>query len=249
MNKKDMNKSGIYCVKNLINNKVYIGSAKNLRIRKNQHFGELRRNEHGNPHLQFSFNKYGGDNFSFIILEFVDDLNILIDRENFYINFYQSNNSEFGYNIRLLAQSNLGWSPTLEQRKQMSNSHIGLQAGEKHPMFGKPRSEETKQKIREKRANQTSTVKGMHHSEESKRKNREAHLGKKASEETKKKQSQALKGRRSPTAKLTEKEVLEIKILLLNKKSNKLEIAELYGVSTSAIYDIGQERTWKNVKL
>ncbi|MHA1302297.1 MAG: NUMOD3 domain-containing DNA-binding protein [Candidatus Heimdallarchaeaceae archaeon] len=50
--------------------------------------------------------------------------------------------------------------------------------------WGKPRSEETKRKIREKLKGQIPWMKGRHHSEESKKKNKIAHLGKKQSKET-----------------------------------------------------------------
>jgi hypothetical protein len=40
------NNSGIYCIKNIINNKLYIGSAKNFRIRFNIHLSQLRKNKH-----------------------------------------------------------------------------------------------------------------------------------------------------------------------------------------------------------
>ena len=40
--------SGIYEIKNLVNNKFYIGSTKNFINRKRKHFSELKTNKHGN---------------------------------------------------------------------------------------------------------------------------------------------------------------------------------------------------------
>lgn len=65
--KIDMN-SGIYKITNLINNKIYIGSTKNLYQRRIDHFYSLKINKHHNSHLQNSYNKYGTENFVFEIL-------------------------------------------------------------------------------------------------------------------------------------------------------------------------------------
>jgi excinuclease UvrABC nuclease subunit len=45
-------KSGIYCIKNIINDKMYIGSAVNLKTRRYEHFHFLTKNKHHNRHLQ-----------------------------------------------------------------------------------------------------------------------------------------------------------------------------------------------------
>ena len=41
-------KSGIYQIRNLVNGKIYVGSAVNLRARMQSHFGELKNNKHNN---------------------------------------------------------------------------------------------------------------------------------------------------------------------------------------------------------
>lgn len=60
---------GVYYIKNKINNKIYIGSSKDIYTRKSQHYSELRGNYHTNIILQRSWNKYGEDSFEFGILE------------------------------------------------------------------------------------------------------------------------------------------------------------------------------------
>lgn len=62
----------IYQIKNLVNNKVYIGQTFNIENRFNTHVQQLNTNTHINPHLQSSFNKYGMDNFKFSILLKID---------------------------------------------------------------------------------------------------------------------------------------------------------------------------------
>ena len=57
------NKSGIYCILNIQNNKKYIGSSINIWQRLQKHFSLLRKNKHENIILQNSFNKNGEENF------------------------------------------------------------------------------------------------------------------------------------------------------------------------------------------
>lgn len=94
--------SGIYYIKNKINNKIYIGSSKNIYNRKAQHYSELRGNYHENIFLQRSWNKYGEENFEFGILEEVKNINELYAREQFYIDKYYDNGN-MCYNINPLA--------------------------------------------------------------------------------------------------------------------------------------------------
>lgn len=91
--------SGIYKIVNKIDGKIYVGQSIHLEKRKNEHFKELINNKHQNQHLQYAFNKYGINNFDFIVIEYCDK-NVLDDREIYYINLYNSLDDNFGYNIR-----------------------------------------------------------------------------------------------------------------------------------------------------
>ena len=63
------NLSGIYCIVNKINNKVYIGQTKQKFVKRYwHHLWCLRKNKHDNRYLQKSFNKYGEQNFKFIVI-------------------------------------------------------------------------------------------------------------------------------------------------------------------------------------
>jgi len=53
----------IYRIRNLVNNKCYIGSAKNLHNRVVKHLSDLRRNTHHSIVLQRAYNLYGELNF------------------------------------------------------------------------------------------------------------------------------------------------------------------------------------------
>lgn len=61
--------AGIYAIVNVLNNKMYIGSTATLRKRFRQHLALLLRNEHHNAKLQNAVNKYGINNFKFVVLE------------------------------------------------------------------------------------------------------------------------------------------------------------------------------------
>ena len=63
-------KSGIYQIQNRINNHFYIGSAKNIKSRIQEHLVHLRKTKHENIHLQRAFNLYGEENFDFYVVEF-----------------------------------------------------------------------------------------------------------------------------------------------------------------------------------
>ena len=63
---------GVYCIKNTITNKVYIGSSLNIKSRLKTHIFSLKNNKHHSLKLQRSYNKYGKDNFLFKILELCD---------------------------------------------------------------------------------------------------------------------------------------------------------------------------------
>lgn len=62
------NKSGVYKITNLINNKFYIGSTKNLSSRYRTHLSSLTLNKSGCVILQNAVNKYGIENFKFEVL-------------------------------------------------------------------------------------------------------------------------------------------------------------------------------------
>ena len=88
---------GIYCIKNIHNNKAYIGQSNNIMNRWCSHRSKLNKNKHGNKHLQFAWNKYGESSFEFLIIEECD-ISIIDEREKYWISYYNSTNICFGYN-------------------------------------------------------------------------------------------------------------------------------------------------------
>lgn len=122
--------SGIYIITNYSNNKIYIGSSKDLKRRISQHKYLLSKNKHHNKHLQLSYNKYGKDNFNYKVLENCE-IKDLINREQYYIDELKPQ-----YNIALIILSS-GYVWTDEMKLNQSKR-----------LKGKITSEETKQKLK-----------------------------------------------------------------------------------------------------
>lgn len=99
--------SGVYCLKNEVNKKIYVGSSEDCRERAGSHFSLLKFGKHHNKHLQNSFNQYGVENFRAFLIEEVKDLSTLRVREQYWIDFYRSYDSEVGYNMARYAENSL----------------------------------------------------------------------------------------------------------------------------------------------
>lgn len=81
---ENRNNSGIYCITNTMDDRIYIGSCKNFRIRKQEHNRNLKKNTHNNIHLQRFVNKYGINSLKFYITEFSEILE-LVNKEQKYL--------------------------------------------------------------------------------------------------------------------------------------------------------------------
>jgi hypothetical protein len=90
LDKKYKEKSGIYKIVNLINNKVYIGSSVDLRKRSIHHRSHLKNGSSHCKYLQYAVNKYGIENFRIEIIKVVDDISLMREFEEYYINFFNS---------------------------------------------------------------------------------------------------------------------------------------------------------------
>lgn len=157
------NYGGIYAIRNLINGKKYIGQTIDFENREKLHFSYLKNGTHDNPHLQYSYNKYGQNNFEFKIILYCEQFE-MTRYEQAIIDSYDPNEL---YNIRLeCVDSNLGLKHTPEELEKMRQANLGEnnpmwgKFGEQHPMYGirgkdhplygispPPRTEEQKRRL------------------------------------------------------------------------------------------------------
>lgn len=158
-----MHKSGIYKITNTKNGKFYIGSTSDLDRRIKRHRYDLRLNQHHSQHLQRAWNKYGGENFKFEILEYCSVDNILATEQKYLDELNPEYNvsknatafmlgikrpKSFGENISRLKKGNKyfeGKTHTDEAKRKIAISKLGNNWN-----VGKRHCQETRDKIREK---------------------------------------------------------------------------------------------------
>jgi hypothetical protein len=90
--------SGVYQILCVPNGKIYIGSAVDLRQRWHGHRHSLRRDKHGNAHLQLAWKVYGEESFEFSVLEYVGDADLL-RAEQAWIDRTGCTDRSIGFNI------------------------------------------------------------------------------------------------------------------------------------------------------
>lgn len=185
------NSSGIYIIRNSINDKIYIGSAVLFSRRQRQHLHDLRRGKHKSPHLQHHFDKYGESSLTFSILE-ICPIAELITKEQSYLDTHQPF-KEQGFNTSQIAGCTMGYKHTEESKAKMSAAKVGKKPPKaatenaRKYWLGRKHSPETYEKMRRAQANKSY--------DEVARKNMSlAHIGHKQTEETKKKRADILRG-------------------------------------------------------
>ena len=88
----------IYCITNLINSKKYIGKTTySIEQRFKEHCKDSQKRKYKNRPLYSAFHKYGIENFIIEELEFVENDDLLSDREVYWIHEIKSY-GKFGYN-------------------------------------------------------------------------------------------------------------------------------------------------------
>ena len=109
---------GVYSIVNVINGKIYVGSSNDIFTRFRGHKNNLKKGKHENEHLQYSYNKYGKDSFTYNILEIVNDIENLRKNEIKWIETLNTLNKEYGYNMVLPNGENEGVGQHTEETKE-----------------------------------------------------------------------------------------------------------------------------------
>lgn len=111
------NTSGIYAIRR--DQRLYVGSAVNIRSRWSDHFSKLQSGKHENSYLQRAWDKYGEEAFEFIIIEECPVEQLLV-REQHYIDLHPVR-----YNLCPAAGSPLGYKHTPEAKAKISAAGKG----------------------------------------------------------------------------------------------------------------------------
>lgn len=213
---------GIYCIRNQVNNKVYIGSSKDLKTRLRRHKNYLKTKSHDNNYLQHAWDKYGKEHFTFEIIEYIEDENKLLEKEQFYINNYKSLHCQNGYNIRHNANNNLGLRHSDESRQKISKAmKSAYSSKEKHNRYGVPVSRETREKL-------SKALKGKNNYWHDK--------------------GYLMAGEGNPNSRLTTENVIEIKTRLKNGEICD-RLAKEFNINKTTIYYIRDNKRWKHVTI
>lgn len=103
----------IYAILNLVNGKIYIGKTKSLYHRCYQYLYSIkhRKTDHVNSYLLNSFIKHGVEKFKMFAIETCCDEKVLAERELFWMDFYNSTDRNFGYNLRQDSSSGMVTHP------------------------------------------------------------------------------------------------------------------------------------------
>ena len=112
----------VYLWFNKLNNKIYIGSAKNLFKRLEGYFWSFKNeNNYENPLLMSEIKEYGLCNFYFCILEKIDKNIDQFKVEQRYLDIYKSWDRNIGYNLSRLAKNpKINFTPEIREKMSLS---------------------------------------------------------------------------------------------------------------------------------
>lgn len=176
----------IYILENDVNSKLYVGQTLDLEKRKRTHFSDSSRTWA----IKAAIEKYGADNFDFVILEACFSEEELNRKERHWIRNLKTI-APFGYNLKEGGKSG---RPSKIVRDKMSASRRGKKLSMSHKqaigasLKGRVVSDTARQKI-------SNSHKGLTHSETSRLKMSKSHKGKKVSAATRQKMSISQKGK------------------------------------------------------
>lgn len=213
----------------------------NFGDRRDCHFASLRGGYHINPHLQRSFDKYGEDNFEFIVLHNCqnnEDSDQVNELEKKYIKMYKD--KRLAYNIGDGGDGghNLGKHLSEETKRKIGNKNRINMTGRKLP-------DETRKKMSESQKKRFEKMTDIEKYEYGKRISDYAsgyHWSESSKENFSKLQQTKPNG-----AKYDVEIVKEIRRLHEKEKLSYTEISKLLNIPRPTVYLIATYRRWKNI--
>jgi group I intron endonuclease len=134
----------VYEIRCEADGRLYIGASINPRVRKAEHFNDLRNNRHHNRFLQRAFNKYGEETFTYkVIAKFTDEAEMWLYEENLIEELSNLYNAMPGgiRGPRMKGPDNPKYGkPISEQQRRLQSEAM---SGEKHPFWGRKRPFQT----------------------------------------------------------------------------------------------------------
>ena len=191
-----MKQLGIYKIRNVTNQKFYVGSSNDMKDRFRKHRILLRKNKHHCRNLQAAWNKYGEECFKFEVIEALAEEALLFEAENKWLlewvgkpECYNAGRSAEAPMRGMPKELTPNWGKVVspEMRAQISTSLKATYAATpgSHPRLGKTHTAETKAKISVKKlANPSRYWEGKERSPETRAKISAAQAGKKRPPQT-----------------------------------------------------------------
>lgn len=243
-----MNNCGIYSITNLKNGKRYIGQSSNLAKRKTTHLWLLRSGKHFNRHLQSAWNLQGESDFAIEVLELCspEETN---SKEIYYISKYDSMLN--GYNLCAGGESSLGRTCGEVSRAKISIANRGRVKSEealaKHSLASKLNWTKPDYVAKQKRRKPPVPWLGKQLSDDHKRNIGLGGKGRVVKDEVKHYLSGLYAGENSITAKLTKRDVVNIRWRYLNGERQCQIKSDYPQITAQTMYDIVRNRRWNSV--
>lgn len=238
----------IYLITNLINGKVYVGKSVDPKGRWGDHKKVALGGKEKYPTEFFAIHaaiqKYGLDNFKFEIIEEFESEVQAFQAETQHILSFRSNLKEFGYNCNLGGEG--GIVPNDEVRQK-------LIAAQNRPHIKKMKSELMKTRHQNDpgflgRINiGNQYTKGRALPQEERDHLSKIFTGRVVSEGTRQKMSEAQTGEKHAGAKLSEKDILDIRSKYVPQKYSCSKLSQEYNVSNETIRKIINRILWRHI--
>lgn len=178
--------TGVYRILCLVNGKSYVGASRESIERR----VSIHLKGKGNSELREDIRRFGVESFRVDVLEELSPKEDIEIRERYWVEVFNSNSKDSGYNRTSGGETVGGWH---------------FRDSDSHGRTGKELSDDTKEKIRNKQKGSThnmseeglENIRKFHRTEEYKEKQSRSHIGKICSQETRRRISESKKGNRS----------------------------------------------------